>query len=134
MELLGFEEIGREGALTRFLDGPPERPFAVDLLSTSAGETVQKEQEFRQRIAWRVHDLEALTLQATRLARSGHQISPIKNMLFFQAADFSGPCGLQCAIATEQPGLDALAVRPPHLSVPDWLEGRRVELEKLFDA
>src|ERR1700731_1667489 len=33
-ERLGFEESGREGAVFRFLDGPPDRPIAVDLLCT----------------------------------------------------------------------------------------------------
>jgi hypothetical protein len=33
-EKQGFEEFGQEGAVFRFLDGPPDRPIAVDLLCT----------------------------------------------------------------------------------------------------
>jgi glyoxalase family protein len=38
---LGFEEFGQEGAVFRFLDGPPDRSIAVDLLCTPIGRVTQ---------------------------------------------------------------------------------------------
>src|SRR5258708_32489658 len=66
-ERLGFEEFGQEGAVFRFLDGPPDRPIAVDLLCTPTHRPGHAGPGVAHHVALRVSDSEALDSLATML-------------------------------------------------------------------
>src|ERR1700724_2798602 len=130
---LGFEESGREGAVFRFLDGPPDRPIAVDLLCTPIHRPGHSGPGVAHHIALRVADSEALNRLATMLANCGSDVTPALDRHYFQAIYFRGPCGVNFAIATDGPGF---AIDVPNqgsaemLSLPPWLEPKRMAIER----
>src|ERR1700675_3409251 len=132
-ERLGFEKFGQEGAVFRFLDGPPDRPTAVDLLCTPAHRPGHIGPGVAHHIALRVADSDALDRIATMLANCGFDITPPLNRQYFQAVYFRGPCGVNFAIATDGPGF---AIDIPNqgsgemLSLPPWLEPKRTAIER----
>lgn len=132
-EKLGFEEFGQDGAVFRFLDGPPDRPIAVDLLCTPTHRPGHTGPGVAHHIALRVADGEALSRIATMLANCGFDVTPPLNRQYFQAVYFRGPCGVNFAIATDGPGF-AIEVSAPGsaetLSLPPWLEPKRKMIEQ----
>src|SRR6202140_4325625 len=132
-ERLGFEKFGQEGAVFRFLDGPPDRPIPVDLLCTPAHRPGHIGPGVAHHIALRVADSDALDRIATMLANCGFDITPPLNRQYFQAVYFRGPCGVNFAIATDGPGF---AIEVPNQgsaempSLPPWLEPKRTASER----
>jgi glyoxalase family protein len=132
-ERLGFEEFGQEGAVFRFLDGPPDRPIAVDLLCTPTHRPGHAGPGVAHYVALRVADSDALAKIATMLANYGFDVTPPLNRQYFQAVYFRGPCGVNYAIATDDPGF---TIEVPHeelakmLSLPPWLEPKRTAIER----
>src|SRR6202035_2362998 len=132
-ERLGFEEFGQEGAVFRFLDGPPDRSIAVDLLCTPIHRPGHIGPGVAHHIALRVADSEALNRIAKMLANCGFDVTPPLNRQYFQAVYFRGPCGVNFAIATDGPGF---AIEVPNqgsaemLSLPPWLEPKRTAIER----
>ena len=131
-ERLGFEEFGQEGAVFRFLDGPPDRPIAVDLLCTPTHRPGHTGPGVAHHIALRVADRKALGRIATILANCGFDVTPPLNRHYFQAVYFRGPCGVNFAIATDGPGfpIDAPNQGSEMLSLPPWLEPNRTAIER----
>jgi glyoxalase family protein len=134
-ERLGFEGFEQEGAVFRFLDGPPDRPIAVDLLCTPTHRPGRSGPGVAHHIALRVADSDALGRIATMLANCGFDVTPPLNRQYFQAIYFRGPCGVNFAIATDGPGF-AIEVPIPGsadiLSLPPWLEPKRKMIERLL--
>jgi glyoxalase family protein len=132
-EKLGFEQSGQEGAVFRFLDGPPDRPIAVDLLCTPTHRPGQAGPGVAHHVALRVTDGEALEEVATMLANCGFDVTPALDRQYFHAIYFRGPCGVNFAIATDGPGF-ALDIPSPGsaetLSLPPWLEPKRKLIEQ----
>jgi glyoxalase family protein len=132
-ERLGFEEFGQEGAVFRFLDGPPDRPVAVDLLCTPTHRPGQAGPGVAHHVALRVSDGEALGRLATMLIDYGFDVTPALDRQYFHAIYFRGPCGVNFAIATDGPGF---ALEVPNqgsgesLSLPPWLEPKRTLIER----
>jgi hypothetical protein len=132
-ERLGFKEFGQEGAVFRFLDGPPDRPIAVDLLCTPTHQPGRAVPGVAHYVALRVADSDALAKIATMMANYGFDVTPPLNRQYFQAVYFRGPCGVNYALATDDPGF---AIEVPHqesaemLSLPPWLEPRRSMIER----
>ena len=131
-ERLGFEEFGQEGAVFRFLDGPPDRPIAVDLLCTPTHRPGLAGPGVAHHIALRVADGDALGGLAAMLASCGFDVTPALDRQYFQAIYFRGPCGVNFAIATDGPGFatDVPNERSDEtLSLPPWLEPMRAVIE-----
>jgi glyoxalase family protein len=132
-EKLGFEEFGQEGAVFRFVDGPPDRPIAVDLLCTPTHRPGHTGPGVAHHIALRVANRKALGSIATMLANCGFDVTPPLNRQYFQAVYFRGPCGVNFAVATDGPGF-AIDVSnqgsAEMLSLPPWLEPKRTAIER----
>jgi glyoxalase family protein len=132
-ERLGFEEFGQEGAVFRFLDGPPDRPIAVDLLCTPTHRPGHAGPGVAHHVALRVNDGEALGRLAAMLTNYGFDVTPALDRQYFRAIYFRGPCGVNFAIATDGPGC---AIEVPDqgsgetLSLPPWLESKRTMIER----
>jgi catechol 2,3-dioxygenase-like lactoylglutathione lyase family enzyme len=132
-ERLGFEEFGQEGAVFRFLDGPPDRPIAVDLLCTPTHRPGRAGPGVAHYIALRVDDSDALAKFGTMLANYGFDVTPALDRQYYHAIYFRGPCGVHFAIATDGPGF---AITDPDrgpgetLSLPPWLEPNRTVIER----
>ncbi len=132
-ERLGFEEFGQEGAVFRFLDGPPDRPIAVDLLCTPTHRPGHAGPGVAHHVALRVSDSEALDRLATMLANHGFDVTPALDRQYFHAIYFRGPCGVNFAIATDGPGFAAEVPNQGSgemLSLPPWLEPKRTVIER----
>jgi glyoxalase family protein len=130
---LGFEESGREGAVFRFLDGPPDRPIAVDLLCTPTHRRGQGGPGVAHHVALRVTDGEALVTFAATLADYGFDVTPPLDRQYFHAIYFRGPCGVNFAIATDGPGfVEEVPNQETEetLSLPPWLEPKRKLIEQ----
>jgi glyoxalase family protein len=85
-ERLGFEEFGQESAVFRFLDGPPDRSIAVDLLCIPTHRPGHTGPGVAHHIALRVADSEALGRIATMLANCGFDVTPPLYRQYFQSA------------------------------------------------
>src|SRR3984893_11638360 len=132
-ERLGFEEFGREGAVFRFLDGPRDRPIAVDLLCTPTHRPGRAGPGVAHYIALRVADSDALAKFGTMLANYGFDVTPALDRQYYHAIYFRGPCGVHFASANHGPGF---AITDPDrgpgemLSLPPWLEPNRTVIER----
>jgi glyoxalase family protein len=129
-ERLGFEEFGQEGAVFRFLDGPADRPIAVDLLCTPTHRPGHAGPGVAHHLALRVADGEALRKVAAMLIDCGFDVTPALDRHYFQAVYFRGPCGVNFAIATDGPGFTIEVPPRDILSLPPWLESRRAAIER----
>jgi glyoxalase family protein len=132
-ERLGFEKFGQEGAVFRFIEGPPDRPIAIDLLCTPTHRPGHAGPGVAHHIALRVADNETLDRLAKILANCGFDVTPVLDRQYFHAIYFRGPCGVNFAIATDGPGFAAEAPNQGSgemLRLPPWLEPKRTVIER----
>ncbi len=112
-------EVGAHSALTLF--GWPGSDY---LTRPGAGQT--------HHIAFRARDEEAQAAAREHLLELGVEVTPVLDRTYFRSVYFRAPDGLLLEIATDGPGF---AVDEPveslgtGLKLPDWLEGRRREIE-----
>jgi catechol 2,3-dioxygenase-like lactoylglutathione lyase family enzyme len=125
------------GAVFRFLDGPPDRPIAVDLLCTPTHRPGHAGPGVAHHVALRVADGEALGRLAAMLTTCGFDVTPALDRQYFQAIYFRGPCGVNFAVATDGSGF-AIEVQNQRsgdiLSLPPWLEPKRATIEHRLRA
>jgi glyoxalase family protein len=94
IDRFGFEPIGHDGAVFRFLDGARQQPIAIDLLCTPNHRPGLPGPGVAHHVAWRVADAGSLTRMAAAIARRGFDVTPPLDRLYFQAVYFRAPCGV----------------------------------------
>jgi glyoxalase family protein len=84
-------------------------------------------------VAWRARDLDELQEWLLRVNGLGLSPTEVRDRKYFQSIYFRMPDGLLIEIATEGPGWtvdEEAGALGERLSLPDWLEERREELEQ----
>jgi glyoxalase family protein len=131
-DILGYRETGQSGNRTRF--ARPDFPngsvvdleFQPDLASgIVAVGTVHH-------IAFRVPDTAAQESTRNKIIASGLEVTPVRDRHYFRSIYFREPGGVLFEIATDSPGFtvdESLEDLGKSLKLPEWLEGRRTEIE-----
>ena len=86
-------------------------------------------------VAFRARDAEEQVAWREHLLGMGVQVSPVMDRNYFESIYFRAPDGLLLEIATDGPGFGAdepLESLGTTLKLPDWLEPRRDEVERLL--
>lgn len=133
--VLGFQEVGREGAYVRFR-ATETAGCVVD---------IREAQEFLQggmgrgsvhHIAFRAADDREQAEMARKL-RESHGLEPTgqKDRQYFRSVYFHEPGGVLFEIATDEPGFavdEPVASLGSELKLPQFLEARRAEIEAIL--
>lgn len=131
--VLGFEEQGREGSVTRYVARGDERPgVIVDLRHAEGFPRGMSGAGTVHHVAFRVPDDagQAAVRQAVRAA--GMHPTPVVERFYFRSVYFHEPGGVLFELATNEPGfavdepLDQLGTQ---LKLPPWLETNREQIE-----
>jgi len=132
---LGFKEVGREGALVRYVAaGAPGS--TVTLRETGGFLPARMGRGSVHHIAFRAVD-DAQQAAMAKKVRDDHRLSPTQQLdrNYFRSVYFREPGGILFEIATDQPGF---AVDEPAeslgraLKLPPFLEPRRREIEAVL--
>jgi glyoxalase family protein len=131
LDVLGFRETAREGALRRYRADAPLGGY-VDLREAGDSPRGRLGRGSVHHVAFRAADDAAQAAMAEKLAEHGMHVTEQKDRNYFRSVYFREPGGVLFEIATDDPGF---AVDEPAetlgraLNLPRFLEPRRAELE-----
>ena len=132
LRLMGYEEIAREGELTRFkMKGGNGADF-VDLAVTPGAAPAREGAGSVHHVAFSVENREAQLAVVRKLAEAGIRTTPVIDRDYFWAIYFRTPGGVLFEIATSEPGFDrdedrahlgeALKIPAQHAHLRDRIE------------
>ncbi len=129
-DALGFRPHGQDGALFEVNGGGPGRQLRL----LESGEPGASGAGGVHHVAWSVADREEQARWLAHLHQHGVGNSGVVDRFYFQSVYFRIPGGILFEIATDGPGFTADGEDPAHLgerlSLPPFLETRRVEIER----
>ena len=131
-EVLGFHEVGYEGARFRFAVDDAGPGSIVDLRCMPEFQRAIPGKGGVHHVAWRVLDDEAHRALALKLVRAGVDVTPPLDRVYYHSLYFREPGGLLFEVSTDSPGFTA--DEPTHalgmrLSLPAWMEPCRRGIE-----
>jgi glyoxalase family protein len=131
--VLGFHEVGREGALIRFAASGEKKGCLIDLQEKKGVQRGHQGRGSVHHIAFRAADDAQQAMMAGKLI-SGHQRNPTeqKDRNYFRSIYFREPGGVLFEIATDIPGFavdESVDMLGRSLKLPGFLEARRREIE-----
>jgi len=132
-DVLGFREVGREGALTRFTASGDAKGCLIDIQEKAGAMRGHQGRGSVHHIAFRAADDAQQAMMAEKLI-SGHQRHPTeqKDRNYFRSIYFREPGGVLFEIATDIPGFavdETVDMLGRNLKLPGFLETRRREIE-----
>ena len=133
LQLLGFEEQGREDSRIRF--ALPGSQGTLDILQSSEPPTRGGAGTVHH-IALRVADDEAQQYWRDKLIRSGYQVSPVMDRNYFHSIYFRGPGGVLFELATDPPGMlidESVEELGAKLLLPPQYEPHRERIEAVLE-
>lgn len=129
----GFEEIGAEGAFTRFAVNGGGPGQLVDVLHDENAERGRNGIGTVHHVAWRLENDEALLAMRKHLVDElGFKVTEVKDRNYFHSIYFRMPGGVLFEIATIPPGFEvdeSLENLGTNLKLPSWEEVNRQEIE-----
>lgn len=134
--LMGYEEAGREGAVTRMRLPGGNGADVVDLDEDPAAPPAQQSAGSVHHVAFSVADRAAQAEVRQELSRAGFQATPSIDRDYFWAIYFRTPGGVLFEVATDEPGFardeapDALGTA---LKLPTQHERLRPMLERTLE-
>lgn len=131
--VLGFEQVAKEGSVTRFEAAGAVHGGIVDIHEEASQEEGWMGRGSVHHIAFRAED-DAEQAEMRRMLSEQHRLHATEQMdrNYFRSIYFREPGGIIFEIATDQPGF---AVDEPverlgqDLKLPKFLEGRRTQIE-----
>jgi glyoxalase family protein len=137
-DVLGFREMGRDGSVIRFKASGGDAGGLVDIREAKGFLPGRQGRGSVHHIAFRAADDAAQAEMAKKLVEA-HDVHPTeqRDRKYFRSIYFREPGGILFEIATDIPGF---AVDEPvdslgqHLKLPDFLEPRRKDIEKVLPA
>jgi glyoxalase family protein len=131
-DVLGFKEIGREGAYVRF-QSDSSTGSIVDVHEVKGSPLGRMGRGSVHHVAFRAAN-DAEQAQMARQLAQNHRLPTTeqKDRNYFRSVYFREPGGIIFEIATDDPGFtvdEPLAGLGQELKLPDFLEQRRAELE-----
>jgi glyoxalase family protein len=137
-DVLGFREIGREGALIRYAASGESKGCLIDLQEKKGITRGHQGLGSVHHIAFRAADDAEQAVMVDKLI-SGHQRHPTdqKDRNYFRSIYFREPGGVLFEIATDIPGFavdESVDMLGRNLKLPSFLEARRSEIERALPA
>jgi len=135
-DVLGFREVSREGALTRFAASGEAKGGLIDIQEKKGVMRGHQGRGSVHHIAFRAADDAQQAMMADKLI-SAHQRHPTgqKDRNYFRSIYFREPGGVLFEIATDIPGFaidESVDMLGQNLKLPDFLEARRREIESVL--
>jgi glyoxalase family protein len=130
-EVMGLEFIGQEGDYTRYRS-TADIANIIDLKTTSKARGYMGVGTVHH-IAWRAIDQQDHLDWQAHVARSGHNVTPVKDRNYFDAIYFREPGEILFEIATDAPGFahdESFETMGQNLKLPEQYEPYRSVLEK----
>ncbi|MEM6664919.1 MAG: ring-cleaving dioxygenase [Pseudomonadota bacterium] len=105
--LMGYEEVGTQGNLTRYRSLNTEDAGIVDIIEDPQGRHARQGAGRVHHVAFNVDDRAAQLVLRNRLIESGFQVTPVIDRNYFFAIYFRTPGGVLFEVATNEPGFTA---------------------------
>lgn len=134
VELLGYRVEASEQGLWRLSVAAHETELGsrIDVEAQSKVSRARPAVGSIHHIAFRVKDEYEQRVLRERLLQDGHDVTSVKDRLYFRSVYFREPGGVLFELATDGPGFTVDEDRESlgaSLKLPPWLEGRREEIE-----
>jgi len=132
IDLLGFREAGREGAVTRYATGTGGPGALLDVRDATGFWRGTIGVGTVHHMAWRMPDTDVEDAARNELARRGVPATDIIDRQYFKSVYFHEPGGVLLELATDGPGFardEPLATLGTKLMLPPWFERDRAMLE-----
>jgi glyoxalase family protein len=134
--VLGFREVGREGALTRFAASGEAKGCLIDLQEKKGVTKGHQGRGTVHHIAFRAADDTQQAMMAEKL-KAAHEMHPTeqRDRNYFRSIYFREPGGVLFEIATDIPGFvvdESVDMLGRNLKLPSFLEARRREIESVL--
>ena len=134
-DTMGFHLVARDGNRFRYAVGSGEPSAIVDVLHAPDERTGRILVGTVHHIAWRTENDEEQLRWQTELTRLGYGVSPVMDRKYFHSIYYREPGGILFEIATDPPGFsidEATEDLGSKLVLPNWLEPKRAELQKVL--
>ncbi len=135
-DIFGFENMGREGSITRFAASGGGPGKLVDVRHDYHLHQGKNGIGTVHHVAWRVENDEALKAMRHHLAGElGLKVTDFKDRKYFHSIYFRIPGGVLFEIATIPPGFsidEPLEKLGQELKLPEWEEPNREQLERIL--
>jgi glyoxalase family protein len=131
-QTMGLREVGSEGALFRFRVGDGDDAATLDLHCRPEADPGRMGIGAIHHIAWRTLDGAEQERWRAVLTEAGYDVTPVLDRKYFRSIYFREPGGVLFELATDPPGFttdEAPDELGNQLTLPDWLEPRRVRIE-----
>lgn len=132
---MGYEEMDRDGAHTRFHVPGGNAANVIDIETLPSSNNATQGAGSVHHIAFAVEDREKQLEVRKALLDTGYQVTPVIDRNYFWAIYFRTPGGVLFEIATNEPGFDAdedMAHLGQALRLPPQHEPRRAELVEKY--
>ena len=129
---MGYRLVRRDEERSRFEAGPGGPGTYIDLLTHRTASGISGVGTIHH-IAWRVPGDEDQASMNVRLARAGHEVSPVRDRTYFRSIYYREPGGILFEIATDTPGFsvdEPAAALGSTLKLPEPFETSRDQIEK----
>jgi len=103
-DVLGYRELGNEGAITRYVTGDGVASQTVDILELPNGAPGTGGAGTVHHVAFRAADEDEQTRLSNAISEFGLQITPLRDRNYFKSVYFHEPNGILFEIATDGPG------------------------------
>jgi glyoxalase family protein len=131
-EVLGFDEVGREGERVRYATGDGGSAALIDVLDMPTAGHARTASGSIHHLAWRaVDDAQQREWLMWLRSRSAH-VSEVRDRCYFHSIYFHEPGGVLFEFATDGPGFgidEAPAELGSRLCLPPWYEELRPKIE-----
>lgn len=132
-QTMGFREVGREGARTRYETGPGGPDSILDVIESPEGPVGEESIGTVHHVAWRAPTDADQEQWRESLLAAGRNVTPVIDRWYFKSIYYREPGGVLFEIATDGPGF-TVDEKPEKLgsalSLPPWFQVRREELDR----
>lgn len=135
LKFMGYEEIGKEGAVTRLAIKDGNGADHVDLEVLPDAATAREGAGSVHHVAFAVDDCAAQLEVRKALLDTGFQVTPVIDRDYFWAIYFRAPGGVLFEVATNEPGFDRdedIAHLGEALKIPDQHAHLRGKIEQFL--
>lgn len=136
LRFMGYEEIDRQGSITRYGVSNGNGADIVDVETLHGAGMAQQGAGSVHHIAFSVENRAAQLEVRKALMDTGYQVTPVIDRDYFWAIYFRTPGGVLFEVATDEPGFDRDEA-PEHLGealkLPDQHERLRAQIEAYLD-
>ncbi len=132
---MGFEFLGREGALDRYTAGEGDHRVYFDVEVDPKAPRARQSAGSIHHIAWRTENDESQQFWLQRLRSKGYSITSVIDRNYFHSVYYREPGGVLFEIATDNPGFtvdEALQELGMNLKLPSQYEPHREQIEKVL--